>query len=191
MRTRPPKIFAGIPGGAKAFTLLEVLMVILVMAIVAAFAIPAFSTWLPDYRLKAAARDLFSNFQLAKITATKSGSYSTICFNQAIGSKTYSYVVFVDANNNLGYDPGEKILARRLWGGGEQYQGVSFDLSKGGGDGLTFPQNDNGIPAIAFRPSGIPTSNSGGLGMGTAFLRNTNGKKMKLVLSSAGNVRIE
>jgi type IV fimbrial biogenesis protein FimT len=191
MSNRPAKILAARTEGLRGFTLLEVLMALLVLSIIAAFAIPAFSTWLPDYRLKGAARELFSNFQLGKIAATKNGTYSTICFNQTIGSKTYSYVVFADANNNLEYDSGEQLLVRRLWGEGDQYQGVSFDPSKGGGDGLTFPNNDDGIPAIAFQPSGIPTSNSGGLGMGTVYLRNTKGKEIKLVLSSAGNVRIE
>jgi len=191
MRKRTARIFSSTAEGSKGFTFLEVLMTMLVIGIIAAFAIPAFSTWLPDYRLKAAARDLFSSFQLAKMTAAKTGSYSTICFKQKIGSTTYSYVAFVDADNNLEYDPGEKIIARRLWGEGDQYDGVSFDLSKGGGDGLTFANNDTGNPSVAFQPSGIPTSNSGGLGMGTVYLRNTKGVKMKLVLSSAGNLRIE
>lgn len=191
MNTRPAKVLSGTGKDLGGFTFLEVLMALLVLSIIAAFAIPAFSTWLPDYRLKAAARELFSNFQKAKIAAAKNGSYSTICFNQPMGSKTYSYVVFVDANRDLEYNSGEKILARRIWGEGEQHQGVFFDLSEGGGLGLTFPDNDHGIPAIAFQPSGIPMSNSGGLGMGTAYLRNTKGTKIKVVLSSAGNVRIE
>lgn len=191
MIKRPAKIFAAGTEGLRGFTFLEVLMALLVIGIIAAFAIPAFSTWLPDYRLKAAVRDLFSSFQLAKIAATKNGTYSTICFRQPMGSKTYSYVVFVDANNDLEYDPGEEVLVRRLWGEGDQYQGVSFDPSEGGGDGLTFSNNDDGVPAVAFQPSGIPTTNSGGLGMGTAFLWNTKGKKISVVLSSAGNVRIE
>jgi len=191
MNTRPAKVLSGTGKGLSGFTFLEVLMALLILSIIAAFAIPAFSTWLPDYRLKAAARELFSHFQQAKIAAAKNGTYSTICFNQPMGSKTYSYVVFVDANRDLEYDPGEKVLARRIWGEGEQYQGVSLDPSKGGGDGVTFPDNDNDIPAVAFQSSGIPMSNSGGLGMGTAYLRNTKGKKIKVVLSSAGNVRIE
>jgi prepilin-type N-terminal cleavage/methylation domain-containing protein len=179
------------PGGSKAFTLLEVLMVMLIMAIAAAFAIPAFSTWLPDYRLKAAARDLFSNLQLAKITAAKNGSFCTICFNQAVASRTFDFVVFVDLDGNLEYDPGEEIVSRRCWADEDQHLGVSFDPSEGGGDGLTFLQNDEGRPAIAFRPSGVPVSNSGGLGMGTAYLRNTKGRKIKVVVSSAGNIRIQ
>jgi prepilin-type N-terminal cleavage/methylation domain-containing protein len=191
MRKRTARIFSSTVEGSKGFTFLEVLMAMLVIGIIAAFAIPAFSTWLPDYRLKAAARELFSDFQLAKMTAAKTGTYSTICFNQKVGTKTYSYVVFVDADNNLEYDPGEKIIAQRTWGEGDQYLGVSFDRSMGGGDGLTFLNNDTGNPCVAFLPSGIPTSNSGGLGMGTVYLRNTKGVKMKLVLSSAGNVRIE
>jgi prepilin-type N-terminal cleavage/methylation domain-containing protein len=40
----------------SGFTLIEVLMTIVVLAILAAVAVPGFSVWLPNYRLKAAAR---------------------------------------------------------------------------------------------------------------------------------------
>jgi len=191
MRTSPAKIFPGMPGKANAFTLLEVLMLMLIMVIVAAFAIPAFSTWLPDQRLKAASRDLFSNLQFAKMTAAKKGSNGAICFNQPIASKTYDFVVFVDVDEDLEYDPGEEVVTQRRWADEDQYMDVALDPSEGGGNGLTFSQNDEGRPAIAFRPSGVPISNSGGLGMGTAYLKNSKGRKIKVVVSSAGNIRIE
>ena len=191
MTKRAARIFLRNPHGTSGFTLLEVLSTVLILSIIAAFAIPAFSSWLPDYRLKAASRELFSHFQRAKMAAAKNGNYSTICFHQPINSTTYSLVVFVDGNKNLEFDPGEKVLLRTLWGAGDEYQGVSFDSSMGGGDGLTFSQNDEGIPAIAFQPSGIPISNTGGLGMGSVYLKNTKGKRARIVLSAAGSVRVD
>lgn len=185
------KIPAQKAGGSRGFTLLEALMGVLVIAITAALAIPAFSLWLPEYRLKAAGRELLSNFQLAKMTAIKKGSYCTVCFNQAIASKAYDYVIFVDSDSDLEYDPGEETIVNRRWEDEDAYKGVALDLSKGGGDGLTFSANDEGKPAIAFLPSGVPTSNSGGLGMGTAYLRNGKGQRTKVVVSSAGNVRLD
>ena len=173
---------------AYAFSLAEMLMAIFILAVLAAIAIPAFSSWLPDYRLKAAARDMFSTFQLAKQTAVKRNTNCTVCFNQILETEAFDYVVFVDADNDLEYDPGEEVMTSRRW---SEYGNVAYDLSEGGGDGLRFVMNDDAYPAIAFTPSGLPVNNSGALGMGTVFLKNTNNRKTKVVVSSAGHIRIE
>jgi prepilin-type N-terminal cleavage/methylation domain-containing protein len=59
----------GLPasGGAKSasgFTMIEVLIVIVILAILMSIAIPGFSRWLPNYRLKGAARDFTPAFSL-------------------------------------------------------------------------------------------------------------------------------
>ena len=172
----------------NGFTLIELLVTFVILGIVTAIAIPGFSSWLPNYRLKGAARDVFSNFQLAKLTSIKSNSYCAITFNQAIGGTNYDYVVYVDSDNDLEYDAGEDIITKVLW---SDYKGVSFDITQGGGDGLTFANNDDGLPSIAFTPTGLPKNNSGGFGAGSVFLTNPNGKATKVVVSSAGNIRIE
>lgn len=53
------------------FTKIEALVAMAIIVTLAAFARPAFTTWLPDYSLKGAARDLFSNLQLAKAGAIR------------------------------------------------------------------------------------------------------------------------
>jgi type IV fimbrial biogenesis protein FimT len=164
------------------FTLIELLVTMVVLAIVTAITIPVFARWLPDYRLRAAARDLYSNFQLAKMTAVRNNSNCAITFNQAIGGTVYDYVVFVDSDNDLEYDAGEEVITQLLW---TDYQDVSFDTAQGGGDGLTFTNNDDGLPSVAFRSNGIPT------GSGTAFLVNTKNMTRSITLSPGGNVTIQ
>ena len=171
----------------SGFTLIEVLMTIVVLAILAAVAVPGFSVWLPNYRLKAAARDMVSNFQLAKLTAVKRNTNCAITFNQAIGARVYDYVVYIDSDNDLEYDEGEEVVTRKCW---TDYGSTSYDLSQGGGDGLTFMNNDDGLPSIAFQSKGFPVNNISGLGMGTVFLKNTNNRATSVVVSSAGNIRI-
>ncbi|MGD9076356.1 MAG: prepilin-type N-terminal cleavage/methylation domain-containing protein, partial [Desulfobacteraceae bacterium] len=56
----------------SGFSLIELLVIIVIIAILAAIAIPAFSAWLPNYRLRQAARDVYSNLQRAKVNAIKS-----------------------------------------------------------------------------------------------------------------------
>ncbi|MBW2342352.1 MAG: prepilin-type N-terminal cleavage/methylation domain-containing protein, partial [Deltaproteobacteria bacterium] len=56
---------------SNGFSFIELLVTIVILGIVALIAIPGFSRWLPNYRLRAATRDVFSNFQHARLTAIK------------------------------------------------------------------------------------------------------------------------
>jgi type IV fimbrial biogenesis protein FimT len=170
------------------FTIIELLVTFVILGIVTTIAIPGFARWLPDSRLKSATRDVVSNFQLAKLTSVRRNSYCAITFNQVIGGTTYDYAVYVDSDKDLEYDAGEDIITKVLW---TDYKGVSFDTAQGGGNGLTFTTNDDGLPSIAFAPDALPKNNLGGLGAGSVFLTNPNGKVTKVVVSSAGNIRIE
>jgi prepilin-type N-terminal cleavage/methylation domain-containing protein len=68
------------------FTIAELLTVISIITIVSAISIPSFISWISDYRLKNAALDLFSNFQMARNRAMQSRSEYGILFNVSAGS---------------------------------------------------------------------------------------------------------
>jgi prepilin-type N-terminal cleavage/methylation domain-containing protein len=65
----------------SGFSLIELLVIIVIIAILAAIAIPAFSGWLPNYRLRQAARDVYSNLQRAKVNAIKSNTEWRVYFD--------------------------------------------------------------------------------------------------------------
>jgi prepilin-type N-terminal cleavage/methylation domain-containing protein len=77
---------AGFTAGLMAgFTKLELLVVIVILGISASLAIPGFSNWLHSYRLKGAARDLYSNLHFAKSWAIRDRGEWAVEFN-ALGN---------------------------------------------------------------------------------------------------------
>jgi type IV fimbrial biogenesis protein FimT len=64
----------------KGFTFIEVVVVMAIMAILAGIAIPMFSVMIPDYKLKQAAQDLYSNLQNAKMEAVRTNSIRSLIF---------------------------------------------------------------------------------------------------------------
>ena len=85
----------------SGFTLVELVMVTVVIGIMAAIAVPNFMDWLPNLRLKAAARDLYSNMQEAKMAAIKSNTTVTFSFTPGTGSPCQGgNYTFTDGNGN-------------------------------------------------------------------------------------------
>jgi prepilin-type N-terminal cleavage/methylation domain-containing protein len=72
----------------SGFTLVEMVVTLSIFSILVAIAIPVFTSWLPGYNLKSAARDVFSNLQLAKLDAIKRSNLCTITIN--ISDNTYT-----------------------------------------------------------------------------------------------------
>mgnify|MGYP001053023738 CR=1 FL=1 len=90
----------------NGFTLIELIVVIAIMGIAAAIAIPGFSRWLPDSRLKSATRDVYSNMQSAKLGAIKENGQWALVFNAA-GS---SYQVVSGGADGDYSTPGDNIV---------------------------------------------------------------------------------
>ncbi|MBF0101935.1 MAG: GspH/FimT family pseudopilin [Desulfobacterales bacterium] len=169
---------------SMGLTMVELLITVAIISILVAMASPEIQRLLPDYRLKSAAREIMSDLQLAKLSAIRRNEICVMTFDVA----NSSYKVFIDLNDNYHYDTGD-TLVREL--NLDQFINVDFDLTQGGGDGITFTPNNSGDPHIAFRPNGIPRSYNAGFSQGSVFLVNSNQKHYRVIVSLAGNIRIQ
>ncbi|MBE9544779.1 MAG: GspH/FimT family pseudopilin [Proteobacteria bacterium] len=160
------------------FSLIELMVVIGIVAILAAIALPGLIGWRSKAQLGRAARDVYSNFQKAKIEAVRRNTPITVTF------RANDFIVYVDANDDWTYQAGEEIAPAIPW---SNYPGVSIDTAEGGGDGLSFANPVNGIE---FTPNGFARDNTDALAGGTVYLNNQSNKKISIVVSPAGNIRI-
>jgi len=84
------------------FSLIELVVVMIIMGVMASIAFPAFSAWLPNYRLRVAANDLYSDLQLTKLTAVKQNATSAVIFDT--GASPGKYFICSDPGANGNWD---------------------------------------------------------------------------------------
>jgi|GEM_PF-975130 len=76
--------------GSEGVTIMEIVMVVAIIAILSAIAVPALDSFLPNYRLRAAVSDLYSNLQRAKQEAVRINGECAVYFDDVNG--TYQLV---------------------------------------------------------------------------------------------------
>jgi type IV fimbrial biogenesis protein FimT len=153
----------------KGFSLLELMVVIAIIAIASAIAIPNLFSDIPKYNLGAGARELLSAMQLARMTAIKENSNVVLSFN----SGTRSLTIYVDDGEGGGIAE-DKVRngAERLVKSYQMPSGIEL-LSPSFGQSVQF--NNRGIPDLN----------------GDASVRNRLSKTKTVRLLASGHSRIQ
>jgi prepilin-type N-terminal cleavage/methylation domain-containing protein len=120
-----PKKSAMRGGSARGFSLIELLIVVFVVLVVAAIAIPNILTAVANIRLRASAGDLAGLMQQARIMAAKNNATYTIRFGTLGGAQ----IAYVDLNGSSSFDAGEPLM---------QFSGTTFPAA-GAPSGIGLP----------------------------------------------------
>lgn len=150
----------------SGFTLIELLIVIVIIGISVSIAIPQFSTFSQKATLRATARELYGQFQRAKMEAIKRNETVAIVFSTS-GQSSYS--IFADTTRNGRCDSDEDLLAEITLP-----QGIVFDK-------ISFPDG-----ATSFTSRGRPGGNFGGVDVKDY----RSGKTIRLTTTLAGYVHL-
>jgi len=159
----------------SGFTMVEVIVVVAIIAILAGVGIPAFSRWLPNYRLKSAATDIFSNMQLAKMEAIKANNSFSIVFYPAppgsyeLQNSTGNTINTVNFNN---YDSSGNIR----WGWGKATQNISG--------------NPFGGSSIVYTGNKLTFNSRGTCNPGTVYIKNQQERAYAIGTLSSGVIRL-
>jgi len=148
----------------SGFTLIEMMIVLAVLAIMAAIAIPNFMSLLPGMRLNGAARQVMGDLMAARMKAVKLNQRTKVFFD------TSGYEICNDADNSgIVADNEGDVKTRNIQ---TNYQDVSFDL-----DNTTDP---------VFSPRGTATNRTITLTQTSGGSTNTK----SITISIAGRVKI-
>jgi prepilin-type N-terminal cleavage/methylation domain-containing protein len=151
----------------NGFTMLELLITIVILCALLGLAIPAFSNWVPNYRLRGAVRDIYSNFQYAKMTAVKDRAGCGVLFDRGNGR----YRV-VGSGPNRSFESnatavgGDDVVLRTVnfseYGSGVAYGHGSATSAIVGGFGDDVTLDEDGVVfdsrGMVWSPSGAASS---------------------------------
>lgn len=99
---------------AKGFTLVELMITIVVLAILTSIAFPSFQASLRSNRVATASNELMASLALARSEAIRGGRGGGVCASKkgeaCDGNWNDGWVVWTDNNANRQFDPGEPVV---------------------------------------------------------------------------------
>jgi type II secretion system protein H len=166
----------GLKACCRGFSLIELLVVVAIIAIAAAVAVPNFINSMPRQRLAKATRNLLSDMQWTRQQAVVTNRPWQIVFN--VGANEYQIVDSgPDRTFGTGDDPPVRTLTLADYGSGIQYGTGNADQTWSGG--------------VPSQRGEVTFSNRGLCAMGSTFLTNAdNTLAYGITTSPAGGIRI-
>lgn len=170
--------------GSRGMGLIEGLVVLAITAVLAAWAVPAWTALSQDMNRSAMANGFLADLALVRTEAVRRGRRVVLCVSSdgqscaSTGSWRQGRIVFEDTNNSGWRESGETLI-----------------LSQAGeSDGWLFEGNSPVARYISYHPSGQTRTLGGGYQMGTVTICRLTGARTtvtRIVINRAGRPRTE
>jgi prepilin-type N-terminal cleavage/methylation domain-containing protein len=119
----------------KGFTAMELMVTIGIIAILAAIGVPAYTKWIPKYKLGNDATNLKADLEMAKLIAKRENIYVVIRFTST------NYTIFRDTNpQNFVLNANESIIEYQKLSAGNRFESTGV-LTWFRGSGEAGPAN--------------------------------------------------
>jgi len=153
---------------SRGFTLIEIMIVLAIVGLMAAVAVPSFRGMTQRLRVSSAGREIAMDLALARVKAISSGQSQTVAF-------------VANDNTNCGGSGSWTTTAGKTKCLGENYSGVSFEHS---GDPFQLKDKDgNNNDDLIFKSTGGLSNDLAAWNeIGTIYLIGQNGTKMKITV---------
>jgi len=193
---------------------MELIVVIGIIGVLAAIVVPTTSSFLPGYRLNAAAREMMVDLQLARATSVRLSVKCVATFVPAVYSPqggVGSYLMFLDSNSNWQQDDLDgdgqvdteerTVLVAKSMPGGVSLVSAVFNNNGGlatgqtdsDGDGLfnaTHPATST--TSVGFDSHGLAArSAAGAFVSGNVVIRNNQGEWRRVTITPVGQVTLQ
>ena len=203
---------------SHGLTLVELMVVVSMIGVLAAFSAPAFRNFFLDLRLKAAARDVADALRLARAEAIRTSTPHIVFFSAGAGTDPggtplpndpatgapVPVLIVRDDGGNCRIDAGDvqtSVLARAGMAWGSSVSGTAVVPTDAGANdhsgGSSFrTAGGAGVNWVQFGRDGVPdvfdpACTPGSLGGGAGAIYLTNGRRdYAVVLSALGSVRV-
>ena len=166
----------------SGFTLIELAVIIAIIGILSAIAVPSMISYRERAKLGGGGRDIYSAFQLAKSRAARDNNRITVSFapNGALGR---DFAVFIDDGAGTGDSDSDGIPDGADDGRLAATETAISIVRLSSGVNITASNFTD--HAVSFGGNGLPNR------IGTVEITNSSGEDIDVVLNMAGGVRID
>lgn len=170
-----------LPGAARAFTIVELVIALAVSGLLAAAAAPTFHDWLSAYQLSNHAKHLAETMTRARTEAIRRGHRVNLCKSSDRrqcadhGSWEAGFLLYVDVNRDGRVDAGEPVLG----------------IEDRAPPGITITANRPLDAYVSYTSIGHARMLNGALQMGTLTVCKRGQRALLVVLANSGRVRTE